>query len=194
MNISQNGINLIKNFEGCRLKAYDDGTGTQTIGYGHTNGVKVGQVISQAQADEYLKEDLAVFENAVNSLISNHTIIFSVNQNMFDALVSFAFNLGKGNLQKLVSRRTVSEVADKMLLYVHAGGKILQGLVNRRNAERSLFLKPCDVVQNPKTYTVKKGDNLTVIAKRLNTTIKHLADMNNIKNINLIYVGQVLKY
>jgi LysM repeat protein len=124
---------------------------------------------------------------------------FEVNQNMFDALVSFCYNLGYGNLVQLVTNRDKGTVAEKMLLYVYANGKVFQGLVNRRQAERELFLKPipCFVqnipTQNIQTYTVCKGDNLSSIAERFNTTVRKLAELNNITNVNLIYVGQVLK-
>jgi GH24 family phage-related lysozyme (muramidase) len=78
--LSQNGINLIKSFEGCRLTAYVDTSGVLTIGYGHTGGVTKGQTITQAQADEILKKDLANYANGVQGLIDNKTILFNVNQ------------------------------------------------------------------------------------------------------------------
>lgn len=135
MRTSQNGINLIKQFEGCRLTAYKCPAGVWTIGYGHTAGVKEGQKITQAQADTYLKEDLKVYEKHVNNLQ------LPINQNQFDALVSFCYNCGPGNLKKLVKNRTLSQIADTLLLYNRGGGVVLKGLVRRRNAERELFLK-----------------------------------------------------
>lgn len=135
MRTGQNGINLIKKFEGCRLTAYKCPAGVWTIGYGHTAGVKEGQKITQTQADTYLKEDLKVYEKHVNNLQ------LPLNQNQFDALVSFCYNCGSGNLKTLVKNRTLPQIADALLLYNKGGGVILNGLVKRRNAERELFLK-----------------------------------------------------
>ena len=98
--IGQAGLNLIKQFEGCRLFAYQCAAGVWTIGYGHTAGVKKGMTITQAQADAYLKQDCRKFESYVNSA-AYVPITANLNQNQFDALVSFAFNCGAGNLKKL---------------------------------------------------------------------------------------------
>ena len=118
MKISQNGINLIKSFEGCRLEAYKVTSSEKyfTIGYGH-NGpdVKQNMIISQAQADRYLEQDLVKFENYVNKYADQ----LKLNQNQFDALVSFTYNCGQGNLNKLVTGRTVTQIADAMLKYNH---------------------------------------------------------------------------
>lgn len=137
MKTSQRGIDLIKGFEGCVLKVYLDAVGVPTCGYGHTAGLTramVGTPITQAQAENYLKADLAKFEKAVDSLGLN------LNQNQFDALVSFAYNCGAGNLKKLCEDRTLPQIADKLLAYNKAGGKVLAGLTRRRQAERNLFL------------------------------------------------------
>ncbi len=140
MKISQNGINLIKSFEGCRLEAYKATSSEKyfTIGYGH-NGpdVKQNMIISQAQADRYLEQDLVKFENYVNKYADQ----LKLNQNQFDALVSFTYNCGQGNLNKLVTGRTVTQIADAMLKYNHSGGKEFAGLTKRRKAERELFIK-----------------------------------------------------
>lgn len=135
MKTSSKGIALIKSFEGCRLQAYRDSVGVLTIGYGHTGDVKEGQVISQGFAEELLKADLTKFERNVTKYAP-----FAMNQNQFDALVSFAFNCGVGNLKKLVSGRTPAQVAVKIPEYNKAGGKILAGLTRRRQAEKALFL------------------------------------------------------
>lgn len=139
LSISNNGLALIKRFEGCRLTAYKDSIGVPTIGYGHTNGVKMGQTITQDQADAFLKSDCASAEKSVNSYSK-----YNWNQNQFDALVSFTFNCGSGNLKTLLNngQRTISEVSAKITAYNKAGGKVLQGLVNRRAAEKELFDKP----------------------------------------------------
>jgi lysozyme len=135
MKTSSKGIALIKSFEGCRLQAYRDSVGVLTIGYGHTGDVREGQVISQGFAEELLKADLTRFERNVTRYTP-----FEMNQNQFDALVSFAFNCGAGNLKKLVSGRSKDQVARKILEYNKAGGRVLAGLTRRRQAERALFL------------------------------------------------------
>ena len=137
MKTSQRGIDLIKGFEGCKLVAYKPVPTEQywTIGYGHYGAdVKPGEKISQAQAEMYLKADLEKFERAVDALG------LPLNQNQQDALVSFAYNCGAGNLRKLCEGRTLSQIADKMLAYNKGGGRALAGLTRRRNAERALFL------------------------------------------------------
>lgn len=137
MKTSKNGINLIKKYEGCRLTAYK-ALPTEvfyTIGYGHYGAdVKRGMTITQQQAEEYLKRDLKKFENVVDSCN------LPLNQNQFDSLVSFAYNCGGANLKQLVKNRTLSQIADSMLLYNKANGKTLTGLMKRREEERKLFL------------------------------------------------------
>ena len=135
MKLSQNCIDLIKKFEGCRLSAYRCPSGVLTIGYGHTQGVKSGDVITAQQAEDLLKFDLKNFENEVNKVIK-----IPLNQNQFDALVSFSFNCGINNLKKLVNNRNIDQIASAMLLYNKSKGKILNGLVKRRQAEYNLFL------------------------------------------------------
>lgn len=137
MRTSQRGIDLIKSFEGCRLVAYKPVPTEQywTIGYGHYGAdVKPGEKISQAQAEMYLRADLEKFERAVDALG------LPLNQDQHDALTSFAYNCGAGNLKKLCEGRTLPQIADKMLAYNKAGGKVLAGLTRRREAERTLFL------------------------------------------------------
>lgn len=136
--INDAGLKLIEGFEGLRLTAYQDSVGVWTIGYGHTKGVTKGQTITQEQAESFLRDDLAVAENAVNTLATQHDWEF--NDNEFSALVSFAFNLGAGNLTKLANYGR-ENIADRILLFDHAGGKKLAGLTRRRVAERELFLR-----------------------------------------------------
>lgn len=140
MTISNIGLDLIRKFEGCLLTSYQDSTGVWTIGYGHTSGVSKGQTITHSQADSYLKSDCACAERAVNSYNS----IYHWNQNQFDALVSFTFNCGSGNLKTLLQggQRTIEEISAKIPAYNKAGGKVLQGLINRRAAEKELFDRP----------------------------------------------------
>lgn len=153
LSISDTGIELIKRFEGCRLKAYQDSAGVWTIGYGHTAGVVKGQIITQAQADAYLKSDCANAEKYVN----NYDNIYHWKQNQFDALVSFTFNCGNGNLKTLLNNGqcTIPEISEKITAYNKAKGKVLQGLVNRRNAERELFDKMAIVSTYNKSQMIK---------------------------------------
>lgn len=138
MKISSTGLGLIKRFEGCRLAAYPDSGGTWTIGYGHTKGVVAGQTITQAQADAFLVEDCGRAEAAVNKYQSK----YNFNQNQFDALVSFAFNIGSIDKLTVNGTRTIAEISEKIPAYCNCAGKKLQGLVNRRNAEKELFDTP----------------------------------------------------
>ncbi len=142
MTISDAGVDLIAKYEGCRLTAYKCPAGVWTIGYGHTAGVNPGDVLaSEKDAKALLKEDLKKYGGYVNNCIKEKRIIFPINQNQFDALTSFCYNCGPGNLQKLVSGRDEQTIADKLLQYVKGGGKVLPGLVRRREDERALFLK-----------------------------------------------------
>lgn len=138
MKTSQTGIDLIKQFEGCVLTAYKCPAGVWTIGYGHTAGVKQGQRITAAQAENYLKTDLQPYEKKVDRYSR-----YGWNQNEFDALVSFAYNIGSIDQLTANGTRSRAVIAEKMLSYNEAGGVILSGLVRRRQAERQLFLKSC---------------------------------------------------
>ena len=136
MKTSQRGIDMIKRFESVRLTAYKAVPSEKyyTIGYGHYGAdVKPGMVITNAEAEAYLRIDLENCERAVDKL-------GKWTQNQFDALVSFTFNCGAKNLNKLCLGRTPLQIANAMPLYNKAGGQVLQGLVNRRNAEKALFL------------------------------------------------------
>lgn len=139
--ISNKGIQMIAQFEGCRLEAYKCPAGVWTIGYGHTKNVKSGdRLSSEAEAKQLLKKDLEVYEGYVNECVENGKIGFSLNQNQFDALTSFVYNCGKSNLQQLVTDRNAATIAQKILLYNKGGGQVLNGLVKRREAEQKLFL------------------------------------------------------
>lgn len=143
--ISAKGIALIKRFEGCRLTAYKCSAGVWTIGYGHTSGVHSGQVITQAQADAYLRKDLEKFEKYVNDP-AYVPITAQLNDNQFAALVSFAFNCGQGNLKRLCADRNTAQIAAAMPQYCKAAGRKLPGLVQRRAAEVALFNTPVTTV------------------------------------------------
>lgn len=161
MKISETGLNLIKEFEGCRLTAYKDPAGIPTIGYGHTKGVKLGQKITQAQADEYLRQDVASAEKAVSKYKYNY------NQNQFDALVSFTFNCGAGNLKLITSNgnRTLEQISARLPNYVKAGGHVLAGLIRRRAAEKKLFDTPCSIIniENKKYYPAYQGKSSSLV-------------------------------
>lgn len=138
--ISDAGICLIRQFEGCRLEAYRCAAGVPTIGYGHTAGVAMGMKITQAEAERYLREDVRSFEHAVNRALTR-----PVSQNQFDALVSFAYNLGAGALRgstllKLLNAGDINGAADEFPKWNKAAGKVLEGLTKRRMKERQLFL------------------------------------------------------
>lgn len=141
--ISQAGITLIKSFEGCRLTAYKPVPTEQyyTIGWGHYGpDVRQGMTITQAEADAMLARDLVKYETYVNDR-DNVTFIDKLNQNQFDALVSFCYNTGAGNLRKLCRGRTAEQIAEKLPEYNKSGGKVLTGLVRRRAAELDLYNK-----------------------------------------------------
>ena len=145
MRTSQHGIDLIKKYEGCKLTAYRlSGEKFNTIGYGHYGSdVTDGMVITQARAEELLRDDLLKFESAVSKTDLDLT------QNSFDALVSFAYNCGQGNLLRLVRNRTQKEIANTILAYNKSNGKVLSGLTKRRKEESELFIsgiKPVSTV------------------------------------------------
>lgn len=136
MKTSDKGINLIKSYEGLKLQSYRCPSGIWTIGYGHTTGVKQGMTITQTQADAFLKQDLERFEK----LVEKYNDKYGWTQNEFDALVSFAFNIG--NIDQLTAQGTRNKavIAQKMLEYTKSGGKSLAGLLKRRKEEQTLFL------------------------------------------------------
>ena len=139
MKCSQEGLALIKKFEGCRLKAYRCSANVLTIGYGHTGGVKEDDTISQPEADELLEKDIAKFEEYVSD-----NVIVELKQHQFDALVAWTFNLGVGNLRNSTMLKKLNEadydsIPFEMRRWNKAGGKTLDGLIRRRKAEGLLF-------------------------------------------------------
>ena len=139
MKCSQEGLALIKKFEGCRLKAYRCSANVLTIGYGHTGGVKEDDTITQPEADKLLENDIAKFEEYVSD-----NVIVELKQYQFDALVAWTFNLGVGNLRQSTMLKKLNEadyasVPSEMKRWNKAGGKTLDGLIRRRNAEALLF-------------------------------------------------------
>lgn len=142
--ISNAGIKLIKSFEGCRLTAYKPVPTEQywTIGWGHYGSdVKQGMTITQDQADAMLIADLVKYEAYVNNP-SYVPVTDKLTQNQFDALTSFCYNTGPGNLKQLCKDRTVAQIAASITKYNKAGGNVLNGLVRRRKAELDLYNTP----------------------------------------------------
>lgn len=135
--LSQNGLNVIKKWEGLRLKAYKCSGGKWTIGYGHTTGVTKNLTCIHEQADAWLYTDCQTAMDAVN----RWDTVYNWSQNEFDALVSFTFNCGSANLKKLLKNGTRSrtEIEKYLPQYRKAGGKVVQGLINRRADELELF-------------------------------------------------------
>lgn len=168
---SQTGIDLIKKFEGCRLTAYKCAAGVWTIGFGHTNGVKAGQTITSAQAELFLKEDLKKFEDKVNKYNKK----YGWSQCEFDALVSFAFNLGSIDQLTANGTRSRSVIADKILLYNKAGGRVLSGLTTRRKAERELFLSKANN-STPTDNTTPAEENTAFKVKVIIDSLRIRAD------------------
>lgn len=139
--INEQGLALIKEFEGCQLEAYLCPAGVPTIGYGHTFAVEMGQTISEAEADALLREDLKDAEEAVDRLV-----VAPINDNQFSALTSFVFNVGSGAFERstmlsmLNANAQTDTVAAQFLRWNKANGEELPGLTRRRHAERALFL------------------------------------------------------
>jgi lysozyme len=143
MKTSQNGVDLIKSFEGCELVAYKDIVGVLTIGYGTTGpDVFPGLQITQEQAEAFLRRDLGKFEEAILKAVK-----VPLNQNQFDALVCFSYNVGStafrnSTLLKKLNAGHLAEAAQQFLVWNKAGGKIVLGLTRRRQAESKLFSTP----------------------------------------------------
>lgn len=142
MDISDKGLEIIKRHEGLRLKAYKCPGDVWTIGYGSTKGVTAGMVISKAEAEKRLLDDLQDAENGVDALVD-----VPLNQNQFDALVSFTFNVGRGALQRSTLLRHLNAgrynaAAKEFDRWNKSAGRVLPGLVKRRSEEKALFLTP----------------------------------------------------
>ena len=139
MNISQEGLSLIKKFEGCELEAYKCAAGVWTIGYGSTKGVKEGDTVSQEEADKLLLHEMEEYEGYINDMVN-----VNLEQNQFYAMVSWVFNLGPANLKastllKVLNAKDYEGVPAQIKRWNKAGGKVLQGLIRRREAESLLF-------------------------------------------------------
>jgi GH24 family phage-related lysozyme (muramidase) len=148
MEISKKGIELIKQFEGCKLTAYQDSVNVWTIGYGTTNADKAitntkickGLTITQKQADDWLAKSV---NQKYAEKVMKYNPTYKWNQNQFDALCSFAYNIGSIDQLVQYGTRSIKEISNKILAYNKAGGKELPGLTRRRKAEKELFDTPC---------------------------------------------------
>ena len=172
MRTSSRGIQLIKSFEGCRLTAYKDAVGIYTIGWGITSADKAitgktivkGLKITQPQAEKWLIESL---KRKYEPLVEKYEKIYHWNQNQFDALVSFAYNIGSIDQLTNEGKRDKQTIARKILEYNKSGGKVLKGLIRRRKAEHDLFCEPMIVgypgyfPELPKRGWYIKGDGIT---------------------------------
>ncbi len=131
---------LIKKFEGCKLKAYKCPAGIWTIGYGHIKGVTKGMEITQEEAEKMLDEDINEFAEQIKKLN------LQLNENQFNAILSFAFNVGIGKFAgstmcRLLRQKNYKDAGNEFYRWCYAGGKVLEGLKKRREAERELFFR-----------------------------------------------------
>ena len=140
MEISAEGLALIKKFEGCELEAYQCSAGVWTIGYGHTKGVQPGDTWSQSHAEHMLEVELEEYQSYINKYVT-----VNLSQNQFDALVSWVYNLGPNNLKastllKVLNSGDYEGVPAQIRRWNKAGGVVLDGLIRRREAEALLFI------------------------------------------------------
>ena len=139
LKISPDGLHFIEQSEGCKLTAYQDSVGVWTIGYGHTKGVHAGMVCTQAEADQWLQDDLQAVYAALHDLVE-----VPLSQGQFDALCSFVFNLGAGSLRNstmlnLLNQGKYGAAQQQFARWNHAGGQVLAGLTKRREGEAEMF-------------------------------------------------------
>ena len=139
MKLGEKGTEILKYFEGCRLEAYQDSVGVWTIGYGHTKGVLEGMTITQEGAEQLLQTELEEYEGYIEKYVT-----VPLTQNQFDALVVWVYNLGPTNfrnstLLKELNAGNYNAAGQEITRWNKAGGKVLAGLVKRREAEAQLF-------------------------------------------------------
>lgn len=175
MHINNEGLSIIKESEGLRIKAYKCPAGVWTIGYGHTGkDVKKGMVITEEKATELLKSDIARFEKNVSS----YNKIYDFTNNEFSALVSFAYNIGSIAGLTRNGTRTKEQIANKMLEYCYSRGEKLIGLYNRRRKERGLFLKKeNEYIVTGSGVRIRSGNSLdsgiiTIVDKGTKVTVE----------------------
>lgn len=171
MKISVNGANFIKSFEGLALKAYRDSAGVLTIGYGHTSEAGLPKVypnmtMTKKEADLLFLNDIKKYEKCVTNNVK-----VNLNQNQFDAMVSFCYNVGcekfiKSSVLKNLNKGEFSKVPDSLMLYVYSNKKKLNGLIKRRSAEVELFLRdvPNSSAEASKKFYVPFKEIFAIIA------------------------------
>lgn len=198
MKISKNGLQMIKNFEGLMLVAGNKLDGVWTVGYGCTVDVKPYQHITEKEANEMLLREITKHESYVNKYVNQ----LKLNQNQFDALVSFSYNCGIGNLKSLVAdkngkaTRDKKTIAKKMLLYNKCNGKVMRGLVNRRKKEYELFCSK-DLSTVEKSSTIKKTINASMTLVEICKILYGKSDFNFRKELyencigSRLYIGSI---
>jgi lysozyme len=139
MNISEEGLSLIKKFEGCKLESYKDSVGISTIAYGRIKDVKMGDTCTKEQAEEWLDEEMHEYEGYIKDQVK-----VDLEQYQFDALVSWVYNLGPNNLKSstllaVLNEKKYNDVPAQIRRWNKAGGNVLDGLIRRREAEALLF-------------------------------------------------------
>lgn len=193
MKISKNGLQMIKNFEGLILVSSNKLDGVWTVGYGCTVGVKPYQRITEKEAEEMLIRELTKHETYVNKYVNQ----LKLNQNQFDALVSFSYNCGIGNLKNLVAdkngkaTRDKKTIAEKMLLYNKCNGKVMRGLANRRKKEHELFCSE-DLSTVEKSSAIKKTINANMTLVEICKILYGKSDFNFRKELYKNYTGSEL--
>ena len=185
MRISEKGLAMIEKFEGCLLKASNKLDGVWTIGYGQTGRyygkrVRRGMTTTKAEAHAWLRDhSIKTYEDAVTQAVK-----VPLNQNQFDALVSFTYNVGVGALKQSTTLRRLNAgdytgAADALTMWTKCNGKVLAGLVRRRKEERALFLTPVTQPQTGNTDLLRKGDkgdDVKLLQHRLNILGSQLAE------------------
>lgn len=169
MEITNEVVEKIKEFEGLRLESYRCASGVWTIGYGHTKGVKSGMKITRQKALDLLKADLEEVKKKVDSNLNLRKL--EVNQYQYSALCSFTFNCGSTNLARLTKDRTADQIGQAILLYNKSNGKVLQGLVNRRQWEFDYYFRQLKIdlafsnflFKTKPNYRVRKTANGSII-------------------------------
>ena len=185
MKISEKGLSMIERFEGCLLKASNKLDGVWTIGYGQTGSyygkrVRRGMTTTKAEAHAWLRDhSIKTYEDAVTQAVK-----VPLNQNQFDALVSFTYNVGVGALKQSTALRKLNAgdyagAADALTMWMKCKGKVLAGLVRRRKEERALFLTPVTQPQTGNTDLLRKGDrgdDVKLLQHRLNLVGSQLTE------------------
>lgn len=199
MQTSKKGIDLIKKYEGLYLHAYKCPAGVLTVGYGTTNAdkettcftINSNTTITKEKAEELLKKSI---EKKYEPLVNKYNDIYKFNQNEYDALVSFCYNIGSITQLTQKGKRTKKEIAAAMVKYNHAGGKVLKGLTRRREEEQKLFLTP--VKQETKKETGNKKNIYVVTSAGLNVragTGKKYKVLDVLKKGDRVEIDKVVK-